>query len=153
MHYITRYERHAILRVLFVTLAMLFVLSGCSVRLISSYDEKIDNSVTQLQKDFETFFVIVESQEGLPECEYKNHMKFYQDSKVAISAIEVRAKATPKNDITVKQVELLKDSLDKLETLHKLGCFTPGQVENLRTSFNTSITAILMLELEKKRGE
>ena len=92
-------------------------------------------------------------QAGLPECAYDNHKKFYQDSKVTISAIEVRAKAIPKNTITIEQIGLLKDSLDKLEKLHKLGCFSAGQVENLRNSFNTSFTAILKLELAKKRGE
>lgn len=153
MNYMTRYVRSAKVQILFVTMAMLFVLSGCAVKLISSYDEKTDNSVTQLQKEFETFFVSMESQVGLPNCEYKNHIKIYQDLKIAISAIEVRAKAIPKNDITVKQVELLKDSVDKLEKLHKLGCFSTEQVENLRVSINTSITSILKLELAKKRGE
>jgi hypothetical protein len=153
VNYTTRYSKPAMMQALFVTLAMLIALSGCSVKLISSYDEKTDDAVTRLQKDFETFFVTVESQAGLPECEYTNHTKFYQDSKVAVSAIEVRAKAIPKNDITVEQVGLLKDSLNNLEQLHKLGCFSSGQVENLRTSFNASITAILKLELAKKRGE
>ena len=153
MNYIARYSKPAMMQIFFVALAMLVALSGCSVKLVSSDDEKTDNSVTQLQKDFETFFVTVESQAGLPECKYKNHTKFYRDSKVAVSGIEVRAKAIPNNDITVEQVGLLKNSLDKLEQLHKIECFSPGQVESLRISFNTSITAILKLELAKKRGE
>lgn len=136
-----------------VSFTLLFWLSGCSITLISSYDEKIDNAVTALQKDFETFFVTVEGQAGLPECIYDNHLKFYQDSKVAISAIEVRARAIAKNLITVEQVGLLKSSLESLEKLHKIDCFTPGQVDNLRNSINSSITAILKLELAKKRGE
>lgn len=134
----------------FITLA---VMSGCSVKLISSYDENTDKAVTKLQRDLETFFVTVESQAGAPECKYDTHRKFYQDSVIAISAIEVRAKALEKNEITVEQVGLLKDSLDKLEQLHKMGCFTKGQVTNLRDSFNASITAILKLELAKKRGK
>lgn len=153
MTYMMQKRMPTILQAFVLTIALLVPLSGCSVKFISSYDEKTDNSVTQLQKDFETFFVTVEGQAGLPECEYKNHTKFYQDSKVAVSGIEVRAQAIPENDITVEQVGLLKDSLGKLEQLHKIGCFTPGQVENLRSSFNTSITAILKLELAKKRGE
>ncbi|MGD8261986.1 MAG: hypothetical protein PVG70_01555 [Desulfobacterales bacterium] len=137
---------------LIVYLALL-VASGCSVKLISSYDEKTDNAVTELQKKFETFFVTVESQEGSPECKYENHQSFYQESKVEISAIEVRARAVPKNEITVEQIELLKDSLDKLEKLHKISCLSPEQISLLRSNFNTSFTAILKLELAKKRGE
>jgi hypothetical protein len=134
-------------------IVLIFSLSGCSITLISSYDENTDKSVTELQKSFETFFVSVDSQAGLPECKYDKHKEFYQGSKVAISAIEVRAKAIPKNDITVAQVGLLSDSLMSLEKLHKIDCFTNGQVSSLRSSFNTSITAILKLELAKKRGE
>lgn len=146
-------HRSSLLQTVLVSLALLIALSGCSIKLISSYDEKTDNAVTQLQKDIETFFVTIDSQAGLPECKYENHTNFYQDSKVAISAIEVRARAIGKNEITVEQVGLLKDSLSSLEKLHKLGCFTTGQVENLRNSFNSSITAVLKLELAKKRGE
>ncbi len=138
---------------LFATLIVLFTVSGCTIHLVSSYDEKTDTAVTQLQKEVETFFVTVEGEAGLPECKYDNHKKFYQDAKVSISAIEVRARAIPKNEITIEQVGLLIDSLDQLEKLHKLGCFTPDSVKSLRSSFNSSFTAILKLELAKKRGE
>ena len=87
--------------------------------MISDYDEKTDTAVTELQKQVETFFVTVESQVGLPECKYEDHKSFYQDSKIAISAIEVRARALPKNEITIKMVGLLNDSLNSLEELHK----------------------------------
>lgn len=137
---------------LWLALALLLALSACSVKLLSSYDEKTDNAVTALQQNVEMFFVTVESQAGLPECAYSNHISFYQQSKVAVSSIAVRAKAIPDNDITVEQVELLKSSITMLEQLHRLGCFTPAQVENLRNSFNSSITAILKLELAKRRG-
>ncbi len=146
-------HKKSLFQAFFVSLSLIIALSGCSIKLISSYDENTDKAVTQLQKDFETFFVKIDSQAGLPECTYENQTKFYQDAKVAISAIEVRARAIAKNEITVEQVGLLKDSLTSLEKLHKLGCFTTGQIENLRSSFNSSITAILKLELAKKRGE
>ena len=151
MHLVSQYR--SITQAVLISLAFAFVLSGCSIQLVSKYDENTDKAVTKLQKDFESFFVTVDSQAGLPECKYDNHKKFYQNSKVAISAIDVRARALAKNEITVEQVGLLKDSLGSLEKLHKLGCFTNSQVENLRGSFNSSITAILKLELAKKRGE
>jgi hypothetical protein len=147
------FYRSRLLKIFLALLVLSILFCGCTVKLISSYDENTDKAVTKLQKDFETFFVTVESQAGLPECKYKNHKAFYLDSKVAISAIDVRAKAIPNNEITIEQVGLLKKNIALLEKLHKLGCFTPGQVENLRNSFNSSITAILKLELAKKRGK
>lgn len=131
----------------------LVISSGCSVKLISSYDETTDKTVTALQKKVESFLVILESQEGLPECLYDNHKKFYEETKVEVSAIEVRARAIPNNEITTKQVELLKDSLNKLEQLHKISCPSKEQIQVLRFAFNSSFTAILKLEFAKKRGE
>ena len=127
--------------------------AGCTVKLISSYDEKTDVAVSELHKRTETFFLTLESQEGLPECEYKNHTNFYKDAKVSVSAIEVRARAIPNNDITVEQIVLLKENISLLEELHKSGCLTREQIEPLRINFNTGFTAILKLELAKKRGE
>ena len=146
-------KKPMLLQTFLVSLAFLIALSACSIKLVSNYDETTDKAVTELQKDFETFFLTVDSQAGLPECTYENHSKFYQSAKIAISAVEVRARAIDKNEITVEQVGLLKSNLTSLEKLHKLGCFTSGQVENLRNSFNSSFTAILKLELAKKRGE
>lgn len=136
-----------------VTGFLLLAAFGCQVKLISSYDEKTDKAVTKLHEKVETFFVTLESQEGLPECKYDNHKAFYRETKVSVSAIEVRAMAIPKNEITVKQVKLLSDSLNKLEQLHKLGCLSAEQIKVLRSNFNSSFTAILKLELAKKRGE
>jgi hypothetical protein len=148
---VVNYQYWKILSFFFV--CTLMVLSGCSIKLISSYDETTDKTVTALQKKVESFFVTVESLEGLPGCEYENHKKFYEEAKVEISAIGVRARAIPKNEITIKQIELLKDSLSKLESLHKISCLSKDQIDPLRTAFNSSFTAILKLEFAKKRGE
>jgi hypothetical protein len=129
------------------------VVTGCTVKLISSYDEKTDIAVTDLQRKMETFFLTLESQEGLPECKYEHHTEFYKEVKVSISAIEVRARAIPDNDITVKQIVLLKENIEMLEQLHKIDCLTKEQIEPLRINFNSGFTAILKLELAKKRGD
>ena len=138
---------------LIVALLGLTAVWGCTIQLVSNYDERTDQAVTALQKKIETFFVTVDSQVGLPECTYERHVSFYQDVKVDISAIQMRVNAIPQNEITSEQVGLLESSLDNLESLHKLGCLSGNQVENLQSSFNSLLTAILKLELAKKRGE
>jgi hypothetical protein len=132
---------------------MLLIQTGCTVKLISSYDDTMDNAVTDLNKMVERFFLILESKEGLPECDYKHYTEFYYDTKALISTIDVRAQAIPDNDITIEQIVLLKENIELLEKLHKLGCLSKEQIEALRISFNSSFTAILKLELAKKRGE
>jgi hypothetical protein len=129
------------------------VISGCSIKLISSYDETTDKTVTALQKKTEAHLVALEAVEGLPECKYEKHKQFYDEAKVEVSAIAVRAAAIPKNEITTDQANLLSGSLESLEKLHKIACLTKDQIKPLRTQFNSSFTAILKLELAKRRGE
>jgi len=132
-------------------LIVMVALSGCVQKHISDYDENTDKSVTSLQRKFETFFVTLDTLIEQDKCEYINHINFYKSSKIDISSVQVRAKALTKNEKTIEQVSLLSDSLNSLEKLHKLGCFSTEQLENLRSSFNSSFTAILKLELAKKR--
>jgi PBP1b-binding outer membrane lipoprotein LpoB len=136
-----------------VVLALALAVSGCSIKLISSYDETTDKTVTALQKKTEAHLVALEAVEGLPECKYEKHKQFYDEAKVDVSAIAVRAAAIPKNDITTEQTVLLSSSLDNLEKLHKIACLSKDQIKPLRTQFNSSFTAILKLELAKRRGE
>lgn len=136
-----------------VVLALALAVSGCSIKLISSYDETTDKTVTALQKKTEAHLVALEAVEGLPECKYEKHKQFYDEAKVDVSAIAVRAAAIPKNNITIEQAVLLSSSLDNLEKLHKIACLSKDQIKPLRTQFNSSFTAILKLELAKRRGE
>ncbi|MDP1895492.1 MAG: hypothetical protein Q8K87_15340 [Hydrogenophaga sp.] len=142
---------HPVLGIAFFV--FIFSLSGCSIKLISSYDETTDKAVTALQKKTEAHLVALEAIEGLPECKYEKQNKFYDEAKVDISAIAVRAAAIPKNEITTEQTILLSNSLNSLETLHKIACLSKDQITPLRTLFNSSFTAILKLELAKRRGE
>jgi hypothetical protein len=128
-------------------------LSGCSIQLISKYDEATDKAVTALQKKTEAHLVALEAVQGLPDCKYEKHKQFYEEAKVDISAITVRAAAIPKNEITTQQAGLLSDNLGSLEKLHRIACLSGDQIAPLRTQFNSSFTAILKLELAKRRGE
>lgn len=143
------------------SLSMMFILvalSDCTLKLISSYDEETDKAVMALQRKVETFLIRLEGLDGSPECTYDHHKAFYAGAKVEVSAIQVRAAAIPENEITIEQVGLLSKSLGSLEALHKgklkkgRNCFSIEEIEPLRQSFNASFTAILKLELAKKRG-
>ncbi|MEH6640579.1 MULTISPECIES: hypothetical protein [Halomonadaceae] len=128
-------------------------LSGCTVKLIADYDPKTDEAITQLQRKFETFFVNLESQIGTEEASYDNHLEFYKEVKVDVSAIKLRASAIPKNEITLQQVSLLEENIGLLEEVHKEGVADVEVVKVPRDDFNTALSNILKLELAKRRGE
>lgn len=136
-----------------LALAIGFLSSGCTVKLVSSYDEATDKAVTLLQKKTEAHLVKLESVAGLPECVYDQHRAFYNDAKVEISGVAVRAEAIPKNQTTTEATKLLAQNIDSLEKLHKIACISSEQIVPLRSNFNSNFTAILKLELAKRRGE
>lgn len=140
-------------RIAAIFVAAGMALSGCAIQLISKYDEATDKAVTALQKKTEAHLVALEAVQGLPECKYEKHKQFYEEARVDISAITVRAAAIPKNEITTQQAGLLAGNLGSLEKLHRMACLSGDQIAPLRTQFNSSFTAILKLELAKRRGE
>jgi hypothetical protein len=145
------------LRLFAIVVASSALLSACTIRLISSYDEQTDKSVTELQRKFETLFVKLEGLKTPPECTYPKNKEFYDQAKVDISAIKVRVDAIPQNEISQEQARLLQESIESLEKLHQAKgndrCFEPDEFKALRNAFKSSFTAILKLELAKKRGE
>lgn len=136
-----------------LSLILAALISGCTIALVSDYDEVTDKAVTALQRKVEEHLVRLEAAAGKPGCEHAKYEKFYEEAKVDVSAIRTRTAAIPKNDITTKQTDLLADSLQSLEDLHKLACISKAQIPTLRAPLNSTFTAILKLEIAKKRGQ
>jgi hypothetical protein len=140
-------------RFLTLCLCMLIIgltVSGCAIRLIADYDQKIDDGVTALQKKTEAFLIKLERTCQNQEGEYSKHISFYDEAKVELSALQVRADAVALNELTSVELKDLQDSFEKMEEQHKLG-FTPIVVAETRKILNSHFTAILMLEVRKKR--
>ena len=125
--------------------------AGCSLVSVSPYDSSADKGITKLHKQTAEFFAEFTKADKLG-CGYSHHLPFYQNSKVSISSLLVRARAMADNHITVSQLELLSSSYSNLAQLHQLGCFTTAQVNELWVSFDASFSAVLKLELAKKYG-
>lgn len=135
---------------------ILFVLAlaGCSVRLISSYDEITDRSATELQKKVDYFVRSMETASGTPAGAYASNAKFYDEAKSDVSALRIRATAIPRNQITLQQIDLLDRNLELLRQLHQRGDSLRAAVAKpALDAMNTTFAAIIKLELEKKRGE
>lgn len=130
---------------------------GCAtIKLVGDYDEQIDKGVTQLQKDVETFLVKLEATADKPEDKvesYDKNKKFYEDAKVAISGLRVRADATERNSITVRMLDQLSNNISNLERMHRESLAKAEINESIRGGLNSQFTGILTFELAKKRGE
>ena len=134
-------------------IATVLLVSSCSLVSISPYDSSADKAATKLHKQTAEFFTESTKTTDEPGCGYSHHLPFYQNSKVSMSSLLVRARAMADNNLTVSQLELLSFSYSNLAQLHQLGCFTSAQVNELWASFDASFSAILKLELAKKYGQ
>ena len=89
----------------FILILLALSSGSCSVRFVSDYDEKLDSAVTDLHTRIDVFLIKVGAESGTPAGEYDNNQEFYVDTQAAISSIRMRAESSPKNDVTVKQIE------------------------------------------------
>lgn len=131
------------------------VMSGCTVKFISDYDEVTDKSATALHKKVETFLIKMEHTAGTSAGEYVNNKDFYDETQVALRAMRIRAKAIPKNQLTVEHIDLLEKNVDELRNLHERRGrrgLPKTLVDPIRTAIGAQFTAIIKLELAKKRG-
>ena len=153
-------EEFNLLRVIWRWLACLiiaFAVTGCAtVKLVSDYDEQIDKGTTTLQKNVETFLEKLESSAAKPTdkvAAYADNKQFYADTRIAISGLRLRADATERNSLTVRELDKLRSNIDELENMHKEG-ITRIEIEKLiRPGLTQQFTAIMTFELAKRRGE
>ena len=141
-------------KILLIFISFILVLQSCSsIRLISEYDEITDKTVTELQEKVSGYFVTLERTIGTNEAQYDNFVQNFDEIKIDLNTLEVRAAAFDKNSIVQKQVAELKKMIKNLESLHKLEFKTYDQIKPLRQPFNTAFTSIIKLQLALKRGE
>jgi len=143
----------------FSVLLILTLLSCAPIQLIAPYDERIENGIKELQKNTTEFFVKIERQGGSNKNDYKNHVKFYDNSKVSTKSLLIRAGATAQNEKTEGQITSLMDKYKSLEEQHKKIGLTLNTIPSLESSFDQIFRAILTLEvakkelIDKKKGE
>jgi hypothetical protein len=102
--------------------ALVIPQAGCGrITLISSYDEQIDHSATELQRRMDAFLTMLADKEGTPQASYESNKSFYSDYAVDLRSLKVRAVSQPKNQITGQQIDLMTASLEELRKAHHHG--------------------------------
>ena len=130
-----------------------FSLQSCSIQLISQYDDITDKSVTVLQEKVMKNLVKLERYVGTPEADYDKYKAFYDEAKVDLSSLKIRADAIDKNTIVQQQIVELTKMMGNMEALHKLGFTRTDDIKALEIPFNSAFTAIVKLQLALKRGD
>jgi hypothetical protein len=132
---------------------LVFALTAGCVHFVADYDDQIDQGISDVLRQFQSVFTRMERTAGSEAALYPNFVRDYDDIRTKLRVLSARARAHVKNDLTVQMIDLLLDSLGKLEELHRMGPIPIEQQAVVRRGIETSCTAILKLELAKKRGD
>ena len=140
-----------------LTLILLVTLiSGCSIKLISDYDQLIDQYATQLQGEIETFLIKMERSAGTPEGSYAENIGFYDQIQGTLATLLLRAETIAQDKTVAEQIVLLQKNLENLRQLHEgrgEKGLTAELTGSMRVAFNTQFKAIVKLQNALKRGE
>jgi len=125
------------------------LLAACTVTFISPYDETLDQLITELHEDVLTFLNGLEQSPA--EHTFQASQDFYNRVLARLEAMQTRAEAIPKNELTVEQLALLRDNIENLRKLHELGFSdTERELEPVRRALNTQFLAVIKLNRAKK---
>lgn len=129
------------------------VLSGCAgIRLLSEYDEITDKKIAELHEKFIRHFVKLERVIGTEEANYENFVIFYDDVKVDIRILKVRANVFEENIILLESLNDLEKNTNDLQTLHKIGFNDNEEILPVRNAFDSSFSAMIKFMNALKRG-
>ncbi len=150
------------------------LLAGCQIQFVSHYDATTDKGVTALQRAIGRHLTALDALAAEPaaleslteSCSPAKFAATYRKLQGDLHTLIVRNEAREKNDLTVRQLEGLRDSLDALQKLQqeryeptdpsrRIGQpgdrgLSAGLVEAGRQSLDQHIRAILKLELAKR---
>lgn len=123
------------------------------LRLVAEYDERVDQEATRLQRAMDEFLTQAEhSPSGDPTRTYAYSTTFYVRYAVDLRALKARATALQQNSITVQQITLMENSLERLRSTHQSqNTLSTSAIGLFRDLFNSAWTTILTFELAKKR--
>lgn len=135
-----------------VTLVLVAV-EGCSITLVSAYDEQIDRAATELQRRMDRHLTRLAV--AIPsEATFQQHATFYERYAVDLRSVKVRAEAHPKNRISIRQYGLMEVSLEDLRSTHEAeDGLSHDYAITVRDLFNQAWRSIIALEVAKKRGD
>lgn len=129
-----------------------FAATGCTIRLISDYDNVLDQDVTSLQQSTETFLNQLGTEVGTPAALYSANTDFYIKAQASLSTMATRAASQPKSKIVVGEVEAMQSTFSDMQKLHQASDkgLTAANIANTRSALESEFTSILTLELALK---
>ena len=136
-----------------IGLLALVLVGACQpVRFLAEYDPATDARLTELQRSVEALLTEMERTLGTPGGTVERYQPYYDDLRIELRTLAVRAAAREKNQLQVEQLDRVLDQIDLLEQAHREG-IAREEIPVYREIFAQSFRAMLALELAKRRGD
>ncbi|MEP7262997.1 MAG: hypothetical protein ABI772_00790 [Bacteroidota bacterium] len=143
------------MKTLIYTLAI-FLIAGCHITLITGYDPVIDETTTNMKKDFNLHFIKLMrtlQDEDSTNQSFEKFQDYYDNMEVNLIALSDRAKfLDTKSTIVKKQVILLDSTMHVFMNMHRNG-LRDSRIDDrrdIKNAINSSFDAVIMLQEELK---
>lgn len=131
-------------------IGILLVQSACAISMMADYDAATDKALIGLQKRVDLLCFTLKETLNSGRADYKNYASTYRTLDTELNVILTRSRAMPKNDLSVRQLELLQKSLADFKMLHQMGFHHLSEIDVAQQSLDQSFQSIYSLELAKK---
>ncbi len=121
-------------------------LSSCTIRLISDYDDAIDQGITQFERKMDLH--LTKAQRG----GLAYDPSFFDDIGTDLQVLQTRAAAITNGAVTAAIITLLQAQLTTIETTERTGKGTSSFYSIAQTTIDNNCQQALKLELAKKRN-
>lgn len=130
--------------------ALLLLTCACSALLPAApYDPAFDAGMVHFQKDVTAFFDEVAACSGTDRGTHSAFSDDYRSFVDRIAALRGQAARQARNDSTLRALDLLGESFDKVEAMHREGLI-PEEVDVLRELVDTQLRLLVQLERAKR---
>jgi len=130
--------------------ALLLSVLQCTVQLVSTYNEHLDQPATTLQLTLDAFLAGLET---APRPANNNDRQFYTDYRVRPRAARLRAKSHADSMPTAQPLGVMKRNLNKLRTMHESGDLDAAAVATTCELLSLGWQAISSFKLATKSGD
>jgi len=135
-----------------IPLALVLLMLGCACFSIADFDPAVATGSEALKEQFHVFLAGLAECAGTSDAAYENHTQFYESAAKELDLLQAQARRQPNNELTLRSLEAIRDNLDELEALHRIG-ISRAEVEIIAQLFDTQFRMLHDLEQAKARKE
>ena len=133
-----------------VVVTLFLFTCACSVfRPSAPYDPAFDAGMVHFQKDVTAFFEEVAACNGTDRGTHSAFSGEYRSFSNRMAGLRGQAARHARNDSTLRALDLLRESFDEVEAMHREGLI-PEEVTVLRELVDTQLRLLVQLERAKR---